>query len=289
MHRIPFAALAALTFQTLAPAAARCTGSALDEALSAFEKGDFPAAIERAQAVPEASEDRARALYLAGEAQLVLDDLPAAERSFGAVLDLRPKAVPALVGLARALTRQGEVDEAETHLSAALELEPKDAGATRALGELYLRADRLEDAERSLRAAYAMDEGDPQSVRALVELLLRMNELDQAGKVVKRFEKAKKKHPLGPFLEGLVHEREHDAAKAIAAYERALELDERFLDAHKNLAILGHTTSDTYRIPERNELAMQHYERYFALGGKDPELQRTYEQLKGFLGQSSKG
>jgi hypothetical protein len=32
----------------------------------------------------------------------------------------------------------------------------------------------------------------------------------------------------------------------------------------------------------RSEKALTHYERYFALGGRDPELEEAYRQFKGF-------
>ena len=41
--------------------------------------------------------------------------------------------------------------------------------------------------------------------------------------------------------------------------------------------------SNTYQIAKRNEIALRHYEVYFELGGRDPRLEQTYRQLKGFL------
>jgi len=77
-----------------------------------------------------------------------------------------------------------------------------------------------------------------------------------------------------------------EAAEVLAedeAYDKALALDEKFLDAHKNLAILCHTMSNRYRNVERIKKSMHHYERYFALGGHDPKLEQTYRTTRSFL------
>ncbi|MCI0587577.1 MAG: tetratricopeptide repeat protein, partial [Planctomycetes bacterium] len=76
---------------------------------------------------------------------------------------------------------------------------------------------------------------------------------------------------MGPFLRGLALDRLGKGREAIEAYEAALARDPKFLDAHKNLAILCHTRNPTYQDRARTEKAMAHYERYFALGGADAE------------------
>ena len=257
--------------------------SELDAALKAFRAGELEKALELAGKVPAGADDFARAAYLAGEAQLLLHEPLAAESSFTKVLELRPQAVPAMVGLARALCAQEQYAEAELHLAAALEIDEDDLAARRALGEVALWTGRLDQAKELLLAVHREDERNPASTRAVVELWLRADELEKAGDVVERFVSKQKKHPLGYFLRGLVLERRGEVDEAIAAYQQALEKDERYLDAHKNLAILCHTQSDTYQILERNALALKHYARYFELGGGDEELEKTYLTLKAFL------
>lgn len=46
--------------------------------------------------------------------------------------------------------------------------------------------------------------------------------------------------------------------------------------------------SATYSIKERVDKSLAHYERYFALGGKDPELESAYRSMKSFLRPAEK-
>lgn len=261
----------------------------LDEALAAMKSGDYPRVLEIVAEVPREHADYARLQYVAGETLLAVGDPALAGRAFLETLELRPEAVPALIGLGRSLVARAELEEAEPHLGAALELAPEDPAAQRAFGELRLAQGETEEARELLLAVYALDPAQTESVRALFALHLASDELKEAEALAASFAKKSAKHPLGPHLQGVLFERRNEPEAAIAAYERALELDERYLDAHKNLAILGHTTSDTYRIEARNELALTHYERYFELGGKDPALERLYLQMKGFLESPSGG
>ena len=77
---------------------------ALATAGQAFSDGDYEKVVELCAEIGSESEDHARALYLAGEAHLQLQQHEKAEAAFRSVLLLRPKAVPAMTGLGRAQT-----------------------------------------------------------------------------------------------------------------------------------------------------------------------------------------
>lgn len=274
-----FPALAA-TVLLAAPAVA---GDTLDEALAAFRAGEYTRTLELAHSVPTGGEDHPRALFVAGETELLLGDAKAAEASFRGVLAERPEAVPALVGLGRALAMAGRFEPAREALERALAAEPADLAARRSMGELLTATGDLPKARELLLGVFEAEPRDPRSARALVGLLLRMEVAPDAMRVAEDFTVARPKHPMGWFLTGVVQETLGEDEAAIRSYRAALERDERFLDAHKNLGILCHTLSDTYQIVERNRIAMRHYALYFELGGKDPRLAQTFEQMKAFL------
>jgi tetratricopeptide (TPR) repeat protein len=272
----------------LVAGAAFARGGELDRALDAFRKGDFKAVAEEGAKVGAMSPDRAKVLYLVGEAELVLGRFEKAEATFHELLTAKPS-VPARVGLGRAMTARGKHREAEMELRAAVAEDPKDAPAQRALGEALLAMRKLEEAEAALEQAAKLAPDDPWVSRAQVELALAAGDDKGAARIAKSLCKANPKHPLGPFLAAVVLEHGGKTDEAIEAYEKALALDELFLDAHKDLAILCHTQSATYSNAERVRKSLAHYERYFALGGTDPKLEAAYRQMKQFLAPEEKG
>ena len=121
--------------------------------------------------------------------------------------------------------------------------------------------------------------------RSLVEALVAADKLDPAGKEADRLAKAAPENAMGLFLKALVLDRSAKHKDAIEAYEKALAKDDKFLDAHKNLAILCVAQSTTYQDRERVKKAFDHFERYFALGGKDEKLKELYTTIKSVLAE----
>lgn len=264
---------------TLAASSAPAAQSALERAVADFQAGRFAAVVEARERLPEEARERARLLYLVGEALLALDRFEDAERAFEGALAARPRAVPALVGRGRALTGLGRLDDAATALAAALEIEPGDLGARVASGELLLARGDLEGARVRLAEARAAAPDDALVARAWFEVLLRSGARAEAAELAETLIERRPEHPLGDFLLALVMEQEGDDRSAQAQYQRALELDPTFIDAHKNLAILCHTLNANFADKERVRLAFEHYAAYFELGGGDAYLRGLYDEL----------
>jgi tetratricopeptide (TPR) repeat protein len=254
-------------------------GTPLEQATKAFQAGEYARVLELAAAPGASATDAPRLAYLAGEAQLALGAPSEAEQSFRTVLAARPEAIPAQVGLGRALTALARFDEAAPVLAAALAAEPKDVGALVAHGLLLSNTGKSDEAKKVLAEAWKLDPKGPLTTRGYVEVLLRADDVPGAAAVAESFMQARPEHPLGPFLFAWTLERDGEDAQALEQYKAALARDPNFVDAHKNLAILCHTLSNTYKVKERVLLAYEHYGRYFALGGKDQELERMYEDL----------
>lgn len=262
--------------------ATHASAGEVEKALAEMKVGRWKQAVDVAGEVKAESAEFARAQYVCGEAYLVLGDAKLAEASFRAVLAKKPDATPAIVGLGRALTSGDKAEEAVTILSELVRRDASDVSALLALGQAHLALKKTKEARLELGKAYELEPSNPQVARGWVEYLFTENDLPKALKVAQDLGKALPTHAMGPFLEGLALERDRKDSKALEAYEEALKRDPNFLDAHKNLAILCHTQNPLYQDAERSQKALEHYERYFALGGKDDELQQVYQQFKSF-------
>ena len=255
----------------------------LAPAMEAYRNGEYEKAAEIASAVADDDPARLKAAYLIGEANLARGKWVAAEKAFREVLDKKADNVPALVGLGRAQAGGGSVDVAITTLEKAAKVDAKDAGARRALGETRFAKGDLEKARADLEAAVKLDPKDPLASRSLVEVSLKAERLELAVKEAERIAKALPEHPMGHFLRGYVLDRQGRDKDAISEYELAVAKDDKFIDAHKNLAILCVARNPNYADKERTAKAMDHFQRYFELGGTDKELKDKYEQIKAFL------
>lgn len=274
--------LRALILVPLCAAAALAAGP-LDDAKEKFAAGDWKAALAAADQVPAEDEGYAKARYLAGEIHLMLGDPEGAEKAFRMTLERKPGAEPALTGLGRTLLEQGQDAEALKTLEEAAKAAPDSARALCFLGIARMRTTEGRKGRKEIEKAAQLGKDDPEVARAAVVAYLRDEDVDNAGKAARRFAKAEPKSPMGPFLVALVQEREKSYDDAIASYEAALKLDESFLDAHKNLAILCIAQNPLYTNQERTGKAMKHFDRYFALGGKDAHVKQIWETLQQFI------
>ncbi|MBL9085716.1 MAG: tetratricopeptide repeat protein [Planctomycetia bacterium] len=254
----------------------------VDVAVEHFKAGRFDEALEATERVARDDALRARAAYLAGEVSLARGDALGAQGYFQEAAELKPVA-PVLASLGRAYQLQGKGAEAVEALTKAVALDAKTARYRAWLGLAQLAAGHADLAKKEVAAAVKAAPGDPDVAKAAVEERLAAQDADGAAKAAAAFAKAAKDHPLGPFLEAVVLDRAGKTDDAIAAYERALKLDDAFLDAHKNLAILCVTQNPLYSIPKRTALAMKHFEAYASRGGKDADVLQVYATLKSFL------
>src|SRR5689334_16479599 len=83
----------------------------VEDARKALNNGDYAKATELAGKVPDSSKDRPRALCVLGDVELAQEHWELAEKSFREALDKKPKYVPAMSGIGRALTGQGKLAE----------------------------------------------------------------------------------------------------------------------------------------------------------------------------------
>ncbi len=275
------AGLAALLLALVA--APLYAGDQLNTALLKFKEGEFEKAHDLAAKVPEDDPDFARSRYLMGEIWLLLGDPGEAQDALLAALRKKPDSEPILTTLGRSLLAQNQDENALAFLKRAVTADKKSARANAFYGIALLRSSGGKKGGKQIAAALKLGPGDPLATQAIVLHYIRANDLAAAKKVAGGFSRKNKEHAMGPFLEGLILERQRSFDAAIKAYEKAIKRDTKFVDAHKNLAILCIAQNPGYRDKERTEKAMKHFKAYFELGGKDPAVRGIYDTLKSFL------
>jgi len=267
----------------LLAAATAAAGEALEKAVAAFREGRFEEAAEGAGAVRENDPDYPRARYLAGEIRLALGENAAAESAFRDALEKRPGSEPILTGLGRAQLAQGKDAEALETLEKAVKADAQSARAHAFLGAAQMRTSNGKKGDRALDTAIKLGGNDAEVVRAVVVERVRADDAAAAKRILKAFVAANKASAMGPFLAATIAEHEKAYDEAIAAYEKAIALDPKFLDAHKNLAILCIAQNPLYQNQERTKKALEHFEEYKKLGGRDGRVIEIYETLLQFV------
>ena len=194
------------------------------------------------------------ALYLVGESELARERWDEAKSAFESVLAAKKDSVPAMTGLGRAHAGKGDREAAEAMLKKAVETDAKDPAAHRALGEILLAAE-----------AYKLDPTHPRNARARAHAHLRANAPDAAQKVADAFSKTAPDSATAHFLKGLVLDRRGKAGDAIEHYEKAVKADEKYLDAHRNLAVVYTTSNANYASPDKIEKACAHAQAYIGI------------------------
>ena len=215
----------------------------------------------------------------------MLGDEGAATADFRAALKAKPGSAPILTGLGHALLVAGEYEDAIKTLRQAVKAAPKSGRAYCFLGIALREETDGNKGAKEIAKGQKLAPADPVVARAAVLYWLEADETDKARKAADTFRRKHKKHPMGPFLKALALERDKKFDDAIEAYQKSIALDDKFIDAHKNLAILCIAQNPVYKNQKRTALAMQHFEKYRALGGKDERVIRIHETLKKFIRQ----
>ena len=260
-------------------------GKSLESAQEHLRAGQFSKARIAAQAVSERDAAYARAQYLVGEISLLLGEDKAAIVAYRKSLKAKPGSGPILTGLGRALVADEEFEEAVTVLKKAVAKNPKSGRAYCFLGIARLNETYGKKGARDIAKGVKLAPDDSVVVRAATLYWLDEEQPKLAMKVAEAFRRNHKKHPMGHFLLALTHERAGEYDKAIAAYQKSIACDEKFIDAHKNLAILCIAQNPMYKNKKRTDLAMKHFTAYRTLGGKDAGVIQIHETLKKFMPQ----
>jgi tetratricopeptide (TPR) repeat protein len=210
----------------LAGVFARLAGGRLDDALAAFDAGDF-------QAAPGQS---ALARGRAAEADGRFAD---ARREYAVALTGTLAGRHALyVGIARLAQVQGEPDEAIEAFDQAVRLSPNDPVIRRELAAAYVAAGRTDDAFAELVAALLIAPDDAAALAAVGQLYLDTDRPTEAIAVLRRTLAVRSDRYETHYALAVALSRAGRAEEAAVEFERFERLSRQALDARRR-AVAG--------------------------------------------------
>ena len=215
--------------------------------------------------------DNAEAKVTLGDAYLATNDLQKAEENYLAALDGRLDNAGALFGLAQISRLKGETkepaiylnrvatltadskspeflykfaleamrdnlfDEAKSALQRAVELRPNEPSYILALGIAWLRKTDLFEAEKLFRRVLEIQPENGQAQLHLGYILLLQKKLPEARTWLEKSARSGVDIPEVPYYLGLVAQEQGDDARAIALFQRAVQLLPSY--AHPRIAL----------------------------------------------------
>jgi tetratricopeptide (TPR) repeat protein len=214
----------------------------------------------------------ARLLNQRAEQLLELGRLAEAEAAADWAVALRPDSETILVTLANVLGTRGKVDEARAAADRALALQPTFLPAFQAKVEAMRVSGDIDGALAVIQTARELDPEDAWTRRQLTLALWRSAEvkewpaevLQQAVDAAREWQASSPGDALAVVIEARALDRLDRPAEAVAAYERALELDPGGVEARLELAQL-------FERLERVDEAVAHFDRVVA---DHPDLPR---------------
>jgi tetratricopeptide (TPR) repeat protein len=165
------------------------------------------------------------------------------------VIALDPNFARAHLSLGKALLRDGKVPEAVTELQEATRLDPQGGDAHYQLGLALMRAGRKDEAAAEVQKGHDLASEDERTENVNLDIAegraaLDRGEMDQAAT---KFQHALKLQPDSADAQhylAVVLQKRGDSAGAMAAYQKALDLNPGDVSARQEIKTLSNTGED---------------------------------------------
>ncbi|MCS6852971.1 MAG: tetratricopeptide repeat protein [Gemmataceae bacterium] len=152
-------------------------------------------------------------------------DYAAARESFQAALSLKPNDTALLYNVGECYARQGAIAKAQHHFEECLRLDPGHRECRRALVTLLVRAGRAADARQALAAWQAEYPQDASAYAAEGWYWRQLGDLPRAQSCLQRALELDPRHCHALNDLALIYEALNRPDRAVALYERSLEID----------------------------------------------------------------
>ncbi len=240
------------------------------EANAQIEKGELTAAIDKLGALLEKQPGNDVARYNRGFAHQKLGNWREAEADYRQVLANSPEDVQTTLNLGAVLRAQGRRDEAVKLYEKLLEKNPFQAELLNNLSVLHRERKDYEAATKAVRTLLMRDQDNVDAYKNLALINLEQGRLTLAETNLqnarKLSEKQGRKDPDIFVNLGRIYLERGENGRAMAAFQKALELDPDHVAANANIGTLALRHRDY-------QLAKQSYDKVVAERPTDPEME----------------
>lgn len=244
MPRLRALALALLTVAPLAvsPALAGRSGQVredsfklLNEGVAAYNRGDYPAAVEALRKCSSMALNSFRAHYFLGVALIANRRYSEAIEPLKIALELDPNHLQSHVALGDAMLYRGDLDEAFASYYRALKLRAEYAAALDGIARAYDAQGDDDNAIVYFERAIASNKGFAEAYTHLGDLYLRQNRVDKAVSLL--FEAVTIRPDYGPGLNRLArgYNRLGLRNEAVATIQKAISLEPKTAEHQETL------------------------------------------------------
>ncbi len=210
-------------------------------ALQAYEAGNLDEArkgFEEALAKTPQMVNAQFNLGVIAEKQGRQDD---ARTAYEKVLTLDPGHVPSAVNLGLLHRQQGRVEDAVVLLEKTLKVQGRehDAFLLNALSNTYRQAGKLNEAEAVARRVLARHKDNPEAYKNLAQVAYAREQYRLAELLAGTALKHSDKDPVLYNLLGMISLKLDDRARALAQFQKAVSLDDKFIPGHLNAGAIA--------------------------------------------------
>jgi tetratricopeptide (TPR) repeat protein len=134
----------------------------------------------------------------------------------------------------------GNVDQALVNFTTCANLNYQSADCYSRIGNMLLKAGRKEEAIKILGEARAKYPKNSSILTAEVNIYIEDKNYQKAQNLLIALAEADPKNESVLFVLGVTHEKNNDFAEAEKVYNKALEINPTYFDAHYNLAVMNY-------------------------------------------------
>ncbi|MCP5084116.1 MAG: tetratricopeptide repeat protein [Alphaproteobacteria bacterium] len=203
-----------------------------------FSRRDWDALDQTAHRIQQSRPEHSLGYYLNGVVAQRKGDHVNAVKMFEKALDISPKAVEVLLGLARSHLAAGDLDQAEQRVRQVLKENPNNVTALHLLGSVQVVAGQIDAARATFDEAIRFHSSSPLAYGLLAQLEEQQGNLERTTAILERGAAETERNGILLFQLAGVHERSGDYDGAIKAYEEVLTRHPQADVVANNLAVL---------------------------------------------------